>query len=155
MSVMILQDQQTSGTGGGSATTGSWETRTLNTVVLNDITGASLASNVVTLPAGEYRAEFVADHLITRETRTRLYDVTNDVVLGMSVNVVARSEPTSNTKGYAAARGRCQFTLAGEADVELQSQVTHAIAGGSGIHYGKPASFGTEVYVTLYITRND
>lgn len=51
---MIVEDQKTAGASGGTPTTGARNTRALNTVVQNDITGASLSSNQVTLPAGKY-----------------------------------------------------------------------------------------------------
>jgi hypothetical protein len=41
-------------TAGGSATSGAWGVRPLNTTVVNDISGCSLSSNQITLPAGTY-----------------------------------------------------------------------------------------------------
>lgn len=52
----VWQDRKSDGTAGGQATTGAWTTATLNTEVYNTITGASLSSNKVTLPAGTYLA---------------------------------------------------------------------------------------------------
>lgn len=58
---MIVRDERTSGTSAPAATTGSWVTRTLQTTSVNTITtangasaDASLASNTVTLPTGDY-----------------------------------------------------------------------------------------------------
>lgn len=62
---MQVQDQKPTGTNGGASVAGD-NHRALNTVLHNDIVGASLASNQVTLPAGTYYAE--ADCNITRDT---------------------------------------------------------------------------------------
>jgi hypothetical protein len=52
--LLHVQDEKTSGTAGGTFTSGAWRTRTLNTVKTNEISGASLASNQITLPSGTY-----------------------------------------------------------------------------------------------------
>jgi len=52
--LLHVQDQKGAGTAGGTFTTGAWRTRVLNTVVVNNITGASLSANQITLPAGRY-----------------------------------------------------------------------------------------------------
>jgi hypothetical protein len=54
--IMTVEDQKPYNAPGGSSIAGI-QTRTLNTVTTNTITGASLASNQVTLPAGTYRIE--------------------------------------------------------------------------------------------------
>lgn len=81
-SYLKVSHRTASGTPGGTATTGSFNTRQLNTVESNTITGASLASNTVTLPAGTYiysgRAGVyasVANHkLCLRNTTDSTYD---------------------------------------------------------------------------------
>lgn len=50
----VFLDQRADGTVGGTATTGAWTTRTLQTTATNNITDASLATNQVTLPTGTY-----------------------------------------------------------------------------------------------------
>ena len=56
-SFLHIQDQKPQGTNGGTFTSGAWRTRDLNTVLTNTITGASLADNQITLPAGKYYVE--------------------------------------------------------------------------------------------------
>ena len=51
--LLHVQDQKPTGTGGGTSVSGDNE-RPLNTVLTNEIAGASLDSNKITLPAGEY-----------------------------------------------------------------------------------------------------
>lgn len=53
--MMIVVDQKTAGTEGGSSVAGS-QVRTLNTVIVNEI-GGTLSSNAVTLTAGLYYVE--------------------------------------------------------------------------------------------------
>ena len=51
--ILIVEDQELSGTDGGASIAGV-NTRVLNTVVYNGITGASLATNQPILPAGTF-----------------------------------------------------------------------------------------------------
>jgi hypothetical protein len=53
---MHVQDRKAQGTNGGTSVAGDND-RDLNAVVVNEISGASLASNEVTLPAGTYYME--------------------------------------------------------------------------------------------------
>jgi len=51
----LFQDQRAQNTNGGTATADTWTARTINTTVFNNITGASLAGNTLTLAtAGLY-----------------------------------------------------------------------------------------------------
>jgi hypothetical protein len=52
--VLHVRDEKAANTGGGTATVSTWNTRTLNTVKKNSISGASLSANRVTLPVGTY-----------------------------------------------------------------------------------------------------
>ena len=51
---LLMTNDQANNTGGGSATSGAWRTLVINTSKKNNITGASLSSNQITLPAGTY-----------------------------------------------------------------------------------------------------
>jgi hypothetical protein len=74
---MIVEDQKPYNAHGGSSIAGV-QTRTLNTVTTNTITGASLASNQVTLPAGTYRIDASAPALTVSAHRVLLKNVTNN-----------------------------------------------------------------------------
>lgn len=74
-----VRDEKASGTTGGSSIAGN-QIRTLNTVVTNTITGASLATNEVTLPAGTYRIFASAPAFISVRHRLRLVNVTDAAV---------------------------------------------------------------------------
>jgi len=58
LKLMIVEHRETNGTDAGSGTNSSWTDRTLNTEVVNTITGASLASNQITLPVGKYLVSY-------------------------------------------------------------------------------------------------
>lgn len=59
---MHVQDQKAYNVDGGSSVADAWTQRTLNTVIHNDIQGASLVSNQVSLPAGLYYVEAFSPH---------------------------------------------------------------------------------------------
>lgn len=89
----VARDEKTSGTAGGTIATGSWVTRTINTVKTNTIPGASLASNQVTLPAGTYEIEIEVPGAGVGSHRSRLYNVTDSAVVELGSSEYA---PTSN-----------------------------------------------------------
>ena len=88
LKIAVLTDSKPSGTSGGTGVATTWTTRTLNTVAI-DPQGLilQLESNTFKLGSGSYQIRAIADFHHTRETRMRIYDVTNDVVIGYSVSV--------------------------------------------------------------------
>lgn len=88
LKIAVLTDSKTSGTSGGTGVATTWTTRELNTIAV-DPQGLilNLENNQFTLAAGSYQIRAIADFHHTRETRMRIYDVTNDVVIGYSVSV--------------------------------------------------------------------
>ncbi len=81
----LIRDEKAVGVAGGTFTLGAWRTRDLNTKVTDEI-GITLASNQMTLPAGDYETLIVAPAIRTQHTRTRLRNVTAglDVLLSDS-----------------------------------------------------------------------
>ena len=73
---MIVRDQKANGTQGGDSVSGA-NTRVLNTVQKNNINGASLASNQVTLPAGDYEIDATAPAFNCSQSKAYLYNVTD------------------------------------------------------------------------------
>lgn len=74
---MLVVDEKAAGTDGGNSTSGSWMTRTLNTVKFNTISGASLSRNQVTLPAGTYKITASAPVYQALQHIIRVYNVTD------------------------------------------------------------------------------
>lgn len=136
-----VRDQKASGTAGDTFTSGAYQASALNTVVSNTVTGASLASNRVTLTAGIYRVRAtVAANGVAQ--RAALYDVTNAAYLLTGLNN-GGSGPGAGP--YAFVDG--DITLAGTADLELHLRVNVSGAG-LALSYGDP-----EVYADLVIER--
>ena len=75
---------------GGTANTG-WNTRPLNTEVLNSISGASLATNQITLPVGTYKVSGSQSLFRTQDALTRLRNITDSSTEMHGVNGWANS----------------------------------------------------------------
>lgn len=61
----------------GTFTQGAWTARDLNETVVNEITGASLDSNKITLPAGIFRIKASAPGFVVKCHRIRLWNNTD------------------------------------------------------------------------------
>jgi hypothetical protein len=146
--LLNIEDQKASGTDGGSFTSGAWRTRVLNTVKTNEITGASLAANQITLPAGTYYCEWSCPAFstsINTTHQTKLANITSasDVIIGSSERGVAQTRSI----------GSGRFTLGASSALELQHRisVTRNTDG-----FGNAAGFGVvEVYSTIKIWKVD
>ena len=119
--VFWCQEQRSNGTAGPTYSTGAWRTVECNTSVLNEITGASLASDQLTLPAGTYD---VMTHMSAPGRtsgpgiyHTRFYDTTNTTVLAWGLNDHARPGTYTQPAGGSII-GR--FTLSAQAVCEFQ-----------------------------------
>jgi len=127
--VLLVHDEKTQGTDGGSTSTGSWQTHDLNLVELNTISGASLATNQLTLPAGDYIASCHMAFFRTGEhIQCRIRDVDTPATLLLSVDI-----STDNSTGIGGSQEQCpmvgSFTLSQARTVEFQYQVSVANAG--------------------------
>jgi len=78
--VLFIVDEKAQGTDGGTFTALGWRTRDLTTVQANDITGASLATNAITLPVGTYLIEASAPAYEVVEHQCRLYATSGDSI---------------------------------------------------------------------------
>lgn len=141
---LIVVDQKAQGTAAGGFTAGDWRQRVLNTSLRNTITGASLAANRVTLPAGTYRARASAPAFAAQQHVTRLYDITGDAELlrGTSAYSVG-SQTDSQIDGV--------FTLTEASLVELQHRCA-ATAGSNGLGVATNLD-GVETYARAAFTR--
>lgn len=146
VAVLHVRDEKTVSTNGGTFTSGAWQTRTLNTEVTNDIDGASLASNQITLPAGTYEVIASAPGFAVNGHQARLRDVTNSATL-----LLGTSEH-SNAANYAQTRSFIdgEVTLNAETVVELQH---YCVSTFSSTGMGVSADIGTEVYAEVFIRK--
>lgn len=143
---LVARHTTTSGTNGGSTSAATWHTRPL-TSVSNGISGASVASNQITLPAGTYHVR--ATHVVQEagQNQIGLYSVSNSSYFAAGTGSFASA--TYGGGGFAELSHT--MTLAAETTFELRSYVTLAKAT-SGL--GVACSTGNnEVYATIEITR--
>ena len=143
--LLHVRDEKASGTAGGSATSGSYQTRTLNTSVTNEISGASLSSNQITLPTGTYFVNGFVSSFYVDKHKSKLRNTTDstDTLIGQ----VVRSDSTFYSGGASIIIGR--FTIASTKVFEIQTRVqtTRNTDG-----YGEAPSFGdAEVYIDVQI----
>ncbi len=143
----LYQHQLTSGTNGGTTTAGAWYTVPLNTEVYDAGGIGSLSSNQVTLGAGNYYFRGVSPiGQNSRMIQLRLYNATDSSVIQLGVNgydhLAGGTATPSEVEGY--------FTLSGTKAIELQYRV---YAGAATYGLGIAASWGTEIYGTLNITK--
>jgi len=139
---------ETSGTNGGGFTSGSWQTRTINNKDHDTEGIGSLASNQITLPAGQYAVTARAAAYRVDSHQLRLYDTFNSALLG-EYGIVERSDATSGDVSHATIA--TIITVAVDTVVEIQHRcdTTRASDG-----FGLAASFGNdEVYLTAIFER--
>jgi hypothetical protein len=145
--IAIFNETQSSATDGGTATSGSYAKRTLNTTVVNNISGCSLASSVITLGAGTYQVCAWAPHYKTDRAKSRLRDTTNSADLAVSNTGLASNSYFGSWVAVVAT----EFTLAGSTDIELQSRVQTTFASQG---FGLSAGMGDdEIYSQILIRR--
>jgi hypothetical protein len=143
-----VEERQTAGTAGGTFTTGAWRTRVLNTSMINNVAGASLASSQLTLPAGTYAAEaFAAVGVNVGVHQTRIQDITGAATL-LTGLVLRAPTAGSGASGIGPSSLAGEFTLTTSSAIELQHRcsVTEATVG-----FGYAGSFTTEVYSRLIV----
>lgn len=114
--LLHVQDQKSSGTEGGAASAG-YQQRNLNTVLTNEISGASLSANRVTLPSGTYIVDAIAPAKVVNEHNVAWYNVTDAsyTLIGMSAFSVSGggyAQTTSTVFG--------KFTISAEKIFELR-----------------------------------
>ena len=142
-----IQDQKAANTAGGGSTATTWNKRTLNTVVRNTITGASLASDQITLPAGVYNIRARCPAFIVSKHKSRLRNTTDGTttLIGSSSYTDGADAVQNDTTVMG------QFTITGTKVFELQhyTELTRA-TNGFGV-----ATNATEleVYSEIEITR--
>jgi hypothetical protein len=125
-------EEQSPGTAGGTSTANTWMTRVLNTNPVNSITGASLSSNVITLPAGTYDVAASAPTYSGTTVSARsiqLYNSSDSAVIIDGDTIWNAQEVRSHLQG--------RFTLAAAKNVVLRSIANTAVStNGLGVNSG-------------------
>lgn len=151
-----VRNEQLAGTNGGGVTAATWSTGVLNTIVTNTLTGASLSSNQITLPAGDYYTVLTSHHHPHTAVgpdflgvQVRLRNITDAETIFQGLN--GRLGVDLLQSDYVS-RGR--FSLTASKDIELQ--YIHSITVNAGNEQGVEAGnslteVGTEVYASVEI----
>jgi hypothetical protein len=132
-SFLHVADHQSTSTNGGTFTAGAERTRVLNTVLTNEIAGASLGSNQITLPSGTYYIEAIAPAYAVNAHRTKVRDTTGsaDLLIGIS------AYSSSSGAGFVAGLVSGRFTLSTESVIEIQSRCASTkTSNGFGVYTG-------------------
>jgi hypothetical protein len=140
---ILLRDEKTQNTAGGTFTSGAWRTRDINTVV-SDVGGhCSLpGSNVIRLAAGTYRYRIAPTAEYVGRNKARLYDVTASAIVangeGASVYSAVGAGVTTAISWLVGV-----FTIASQNDfrIEHQCETTNATNG-----FGQQSNFDKEIY---------
>ena len=150
----LLRDQKAAGTHGGAATTGSFQTRVLNTESFDPNGIVSLSSNQFTLAAGTYFIRARAPFYQTERSLLKIRNVTDsaDAIIGqVAFATDTASEPSAVDATMAQLAGR--ITISGTKAFELQYRVV-GNGGGDDRCLGIECNFGVvEVYSEVEIWR--
>lgn len=143
--LLHVRDEKPNGTSGGATSIGS-NLKALNTVVTNEIAGASLASSLITLQAGTYEIDASVPGYAILGWKPYLYSVTDAAL-------VVNGETSYNDSATAAtsrSRVRGRFTLAAAKVLGIYVNATGASGNGGGI---ASASGFPEVYTEAWIRK--
>ena len=147
---VIIEDQKTSGTAGGTATEGAWTTRVLNTLYRNSGSLTTLSSNQFTLPEGEYYLTASAPfYWMQASVRIRLYNVTDSTVVRLGYNTAAFAGSSPDRPSTMNAELTANFTLTGSKTFRIEYYAVNNDGSGSGL--GQASSLGTEIYTRVNI----
>ena len=129
--LLHIEHQEASGVNGGGCTAATWNVRTMNTALTNNIAGASLGSNQITLPAGTYWIEIMsganAPSVSTQMHKARLRNITDltSEVVGSSETTASNTTDDAHTKSI----GANLVTIAASKVFELQHYTSQTLAG--------------------------
>ena len=144
---LIVYDQKAKNTAADAYAAAAYRTRVITTVNINEIPGASLASNQVTLPAGEYLV--TADAAVYPDAGAGTYywniDVYNFTATAQIVVGLTLGFNNSMVANYNKVVGK--FTIAVASAIEIRSICTYNILG------GKPGNLDVEKYLTAHFQK--
>lgn len=153
--VFHVRDQRANNAAAQSLTNNAFNQRTLQTVVTNTISGASLTPNQFTLPAGDYEIDATssfygsATALANTSWKLRLRNMTDTATTHVGASILSTLLNTEVDGGEVTLRGR--FTLPGPRTFELQ--LWASIGSGNVFAGGPTASGEVEVYADVFIVK--
>jgi hypothetical protein len=125
--VIYVREEQPAGTASTTATTSGWVVCVLNTTKNNEIAGASLASNLVTLPAGTYEFEgtTIAQGIALWQ-KARLFNATDSTTVDVGSSEIT-NEGTASRTSRSFVRGK--FTIAAQKQFRIERYASYSSAG--------------------------
>ena len=136
--LLHVRDEKSQNTSGGASSSGT-QTRTLNTVKTNEITGASLSSNQITLPSGTYYIDANIPCVGGDLNQAYLYSVTD------GSNEIIGNSTRSNMQPDPQIHGR--FTT----NIQRVYEIRHYIQTSNSSGLGIAVNQTTEVYTDVRI----
>jgi len=142
--VAYLKDVKPSGTVGGTFTSGSYQTRVLNTLE-GDSEFVTLASNQFTLPKGEYILEAVCPGFLVSNHKARLQNITDALTVSLGSYAQTSAACLNHSFIYA------KFQVLDQKTFEIQHRCSTTRASDG---FGSAASFGDdEIFTQVKITK--
>jgi len=146
---LLVQDQKAVGTDGGTSSSATSHIRNLNTVVTNTITGASLASNQITLPAGTFEISGSTPCMHGSEHKCYLYNTTTAALAIAGTSEYTHNPNNIQTRSFFTGR----LVLASATVFELRHYIGVGRAtDGLGMTTNVAAA-GVEVYSTIQVVK--
>ena len=146
-SLLHVQDRKSSGTAGQSTSAGVTAVRNLNTVLTNEIAGASLASNQITLPAGTYYIDAsTSGYGAIFRHRATLYNVTAASVALVGGNAYTDQGSSDASTTLSWVNGRITLGVTSVLELRHYAEGTGATGGGVAINDGN-----VEIYTDVKV----
>ena len=143
--LMHVSERYATTTNAPGSAAATWNVRVLNTTDVNQITGASLGSSQVTLPAGTYRVRAWAGAIDLDRHQLRLRNVTDGATVANGTSELSNNSDYSLTNSLLYGR----FTIAGTKVFELQ----HYTELSGGLLGNATGDGEVEVYAQMVIER--
>ena len=160
LATATFSDVKAQNTAGGVPTAGAWTKRTINTSVQNSITGASIASDQITLPTGNYLVVAHGSYFATDATGQRFISTTTPAKVLYAPQQYFRyyNATTDNDSDYnggtLVSTGMVSVTAASET-FELQYHAASASGGSNGLGTAKNIASTSEQYTHVTIVKID
>jgi hypothetical protein len=145
-SYAVVSDQKTSGTAGGASST-SFVTRDLNTVVFDPDNIVTVASNQFTLIAGTYIIEWQCPHFRSNTAKTVLYDITGSATIETGTSSYSAGA-ANYTVGLSTGIARVVITANNTYDIRMKCSLQKSANG-----FGVAANSTPETYSVVKITK--
>ena len=139
-SYAVIADQKAANTAGGSTSTGSFNTRDLNTILTDPDSIVSVSSNQFTLQAGTYLIHASAPSYQGTRHQILIYNVTDSTVMAVGTSAYVDSSENVQTRSFA----QNKTTISSAKVFEVRHRVGNAVSTyGFGVdsNYGQPSIY--------------